>query len=94
MKIVELNNGETMPLLGFGTARLFGEKGKRAIITALKNGVRHLDCAKVYGNEALVGKAIKEAKVERDELFVTSKIWNDLFQKSKFSKETNNFIRK
>eukprot|EP00943_MAST-04B_sp_MAST-4B-sp1_P005588 g5588.t1 len=74
---VKLNNGQTIPLLGFGTARLFGEKGKCAIITALKNGVRHLDCAKVYGNEVLVGKAIKESNVKREALFITSKIWND-----------------
>ena len=51
MTTVKLNDGKTMPILGFGTARLFGEKGKKGIITALQNGIRHLDCAKVYGNE-------------------------------------------
>ena len=39
--------------------------------------VSHLDCAKVYGNEILVGKAIKESKIKREEIFITSKIWND-----------------
>lgn len=77
METVTLNDGHTIPILGFGTARLFGEKGKLGMVTALKNGVRHLDCAKVYGNEVLVGKAIKESGVNRKEIFVTSKIWND-----------------
>ena len=77
MTTVKLNDGKAMPILGFGTARLFGEKGKKGIITALQNGIRHLDCAKVYGNEILVGKAIKESKIKREEIFITSKIWND-----------------
>ena len=68
--------------MGFGTARLFGNKGKTAIKTALQCGVRQLDCAKVYGNEALVENAIREflqesPSVSREDIFVTSKIWND-----------------
>ena len=77
METVALNDGHAIPILGFGTARLFGEKGKLGMVTALKNGVRHLDCAKVYGNEVLVGKAIEESGVSRKEIFITSKIWND-----------------
>ena len=53
MTTVKLNDGKTMPILGFGTARLFGEKGKKGIITALQNGIRHLDCAKVYALASL-----------------------------------------
>ena len=63
MTTVKLNDGKTMPILGFGTARLFGEKGKKGIITALQNGIRHLDCAKVYGNEILVGIIKAEKKL-------------------------------
>ena len=75
-KSVVLNSGRLLPLLGFGTYQIpDDETGLAAIITAVGNGYRLLDCASFYRNEATVGKAI--AKIPRDELYVVSKVWND-----------------
>ncbi|SFT01434.1 aldo/keto reductase [Halostagnicola kamekurae] len=60
--------------LGFGTYSLTGEDGIDALVTALEAGYRHLDTARLYGNEAEVGEAIDRADVDRDELFVATKI--------------------
>ncbi len=78
MQDIKLNNGTTMPQLGFGTWRIKKEAECLAAITsALKAGYRHFDTAQIYGNEALVGKALKASGIKRDELFITTKIWND-----------------
>lgn len=72
-----LNNGVKMPWLGLGVWQ--AEDGREvisAVKAAVKAGYRHIDTAAVYGNEAGVGKAIKECGVPREELFVTSKVWN------------------
>jgi alcohol dehydrogenase (NADP+) len=78
---VQLSTGRSMPLLGIGTARLKAEGAVTAVLEALRAGYRHIDGAKVYGNEAFVGaaiaKAVSEGVVRRSELFVTSKCWND-----------------
>jgi diketogulonate reductase-like aldo/keto reductase len=77
---VTLNTGVEMPLLGFGTWKLSKDDSKQAILNAIKTGYRHIDCASVYGNEKEVGEgiaqAIKDSLVTREELFVTSKLWN------------------
>ncbi len=74
MEYIKLNNGEKMPLLGFGTYILETEKTKESIKTALQSGYRLLDTAKWYNNEEVVGQAIKESKIKREELFITCKI--------------------
>ncbi len=78
---VQLSSGHSMPLLGIGTARLKAEGAITAVLAALSAGYRHIDGAKVYGNEAWVGaaiaQAVSEGVVRRSELFVTSKCWND-----------------
>lgn len=72
-----LNNGVKMPLLGFGTFRVEdGRETKDAVRTALELGYRHIDAASVYGNEESVGQGIKESGVPREEIFITSKVWN------------------
>ena len=67
-------------MLGFGTWRLAGEITAEMIEMAIKIGYRHIDCAAIYGNEKEVGKGIKNAirhgLVKREDLFVTSKLWN------------------
>ncbi|MEM7565693.1 MAG: aldo/keto reductase [Pseudomonadota bacterium] len=77
-------NGAEIPLLGFGTWRLAGEEARRMVREAIGIGYRHIDTAVVYGNEAEVGAGIAEAiadgVVERDELFITTKVWPDSFQ--------------
>ena len=74
----ELNNGVKIPCVGFGTWQTpDGETAVQAVKTALECGYRHIDAAAIYGNEESVGEAIGEAGVKREELFVTSKLWND-----------------
>lgn len=70
-------NGLRMPRLGFGTWRLSGRDGQRAVESALEVGYRHIDTAQMYGNETEVGAAIAASGVRRDELHVTTKVWND-----------------
>lgn len=73
-----LNNGVRIPAVGFGTWRSKdGEEAYQAVLTALKAGYRHIDTAAIYGNEVSVGRAIKDSGVPREELFVTTKLWND-----------------
>jgi diketogulonate reductase-like aldo/keto reductase len=69
-----LNDGSTIPAIGFGTYPLTGADGVTAIASAIEVGYRLLDTAVNYGNEEEVGQAIRRAGVPRDELLVTSKI--------------------
>ena len=79
-----LRTGDEIPAVGLGT---FGSDNydaatiARAVKTAIRNGYRHIDCAAVYGNEREIGKAIAEVIAEgtvtREELWITSKVWND-----------------
>ncbi|GAA2237947.1 aldo/keto reductase [Herbiconiux moechotypicola] len=75
--LITLNNGVTIPQLGFGVFKVDPDKTGRIVRDALDVGYRHLDTAAIYHNEEGVGHAIKEAGVPRDELFVTTKLWND-----------------
>jgi diketogulonate reductase-like aldo/keto reductase len=70
----QLNDGTTLPAIGFGTYPLTGEEGITAIQSALETGYRLLDTAVNYGNEAEVGEAIRRSGVPRDEIQVASKI--------------------
>lgn len=72
-----LNNGVKMPWLGFGVFKVQeGEEVVNSVKTALEVGYRSIDTAAIYGNEEGVGKAIAESNVPREELFVTTKVWN------------------
>jgi 2,5-diketo-D-gluconate reductase A len=70
----QLNDGTTIPPIGFGTAGLRGDAAVEAVTHALENGYRLIDTAVNYGNEVEVGEAIKRSGVPRDEIVVTSKI--------------------
>lgn len=75
---VELLNGERMPRLGLGVWRAkSGAETESAVKAALAAGYRAIDTASLYGNEADVGRAIRDSGIGRDKLFVTSKVWND-----------------
>ena len=75
MRHIILNNGVSMPILGFGTFQLTDpNEGEKAIRTALDIGYRLLDTAQKYGNERIVGDAIKKSGIPRSELFITTKI--------------------
>ncbi|MGY1664867.1 aldo/keto reductase [Geodermatophilus sp. SYSU D00696] len=71
---VPLDGGGAMPLLGFGTWQLTGAACYDAVRTALDAGYRHLDTATMYRNETEVGRALRDAGVDRDEVFVTTKL--------------------
>ena len=72
---VTLNNGEQMPQIGFGVFQVPNEETTTAVAAALKAGYRSIDTAAIYGNEEGVGKALAESGINREELFITSKIW-------------------
>lgn len=74
---ITLNNGVTIPQLGFGVFQIPPSETKAATLTALELGYRHIDTAQMYRNEAEVGQAVRESGIPRDEIFVTSKLNNN-----------------
>lgn len=77
MKEQILLSGDAMPALGLGTWRTKEGALEQAVNEALSLGYRHIDCAHVYGNEHEIGNAIKDSAIDRNELWVTSKLWNN-----------------
>ncbi|WP_010156718.1 aldo/keto reductase [Leucobacter chromiiresistens] len=71
-----LNNGTAIPQLGSGVFLVEPGEAEGVVATALEVGYRHIDTASVYGNEAEVGRALASSGIARDELFVTTKLWN------------------
>ncbi|MEU9332501.1 aldo/keto reductase [Streptomyces sp. NPDC048290] len=71
-----LNNGVEMPQLGFGVWQVPDAEAEQAVATALKAGYRSIDTAAIYGNEEGTGRAVAASGIPRDELFVTTKVWN------------------
>ncbi len=77
MNYLTLHNNVQLPAIGFGTYKL--QEGKEcfeSVKFALENGYRHIDTAAVYENEKSVGEAIRQSGIRREELFVTTKVWN------------------
>lgn len=77
MKDLILNDGNTIPIVGFGTYKATEQEGVDSVKHALLNGYRLIDTAAIYGNEEAVGKGIKASGVARDEIFVTTKLWRE-----------------
>lgn len=75
MKTVTLNNGITMPTVGYGVFKISPEECTRSVIDALEVGYRLIDTAAIYGNETQVGDALRQSGVARDEIFLTTKLW-------------------
>ena len=73
---IGLNNGYGIPCVGYGTWQTPQEIAAVSVKTAIENGYRHIDAAAVYGNERGVGEGILSSGINREELFVTSKVWN------------------
>ncbi len=73
---ITLNNGITMPQLGFGVWQVADDEAEKAVGTALETGYRSIDTAKVYENEAGTGRALRASGLPREEVFVTTKLWN------------------
>jgi len=73
---VVLNNGIEIPQLGFGVWRVPAEETQRVVGDALAAGYRHIDTARLYDNEAAVGAAVRDSGLDRDQVFITTKVWN------------------
>ncbi|KAJ5718186.1 hypothetical protein N7488_003832 [Penicillium malachiteum] len=72
----KLNTGAQIPAVGLGTWRSEPGEVRKAVSFALKNGYNHIDAALIYGNEHEVGQGIKDSGVPREDIFITSKLWN------------------
>lgn len=73
-----LANGVKIPIVGFGTWQTpDGDVAEQSVIDALEAGYRHIDTAAIYGNEESVGRGIAKSGIPREEIFVTTKLWND-----------------
>ena len=77
MKNIVLNNGISMPMLGLGVFRCSEEEAYNSVKSALSIGYTHIDTAMIYENEDAVGQAIKDSKIDRKNLFITTKLWNE-----------------
>src|SRR5690554_166509 len=81
MKTLKFSNGDTIHAIGLGTWKSTGNELKKAIKDAIYAGYRHIDTATNYGNEAIIGEALAEifaeGKIYREDVFITSKLWND-----------------
>ena len=73
---VILNDGNSIPQLGYGVWQVEDDVAEKVVGQAFDAGYRHIDTAKIYGNEAGVGRAIASSSVPRDEMFITTKLWN------------------
>lgn len=73
---VKLNDGTSIPQLGFGVWKVENDEAVAAVSEALKIGYRHIDTAAIYGNEEGVGEAIRNSGIPREEIYLTTKLWN------------------
>ena len=84
MKHLTFSNQDSMPAIGLGTWKSDPGEVHDAVIEAIRAGYRHIDCAAIYGNEPEIGQALsevfKEGIVQREELWITSKLWNSAHQ--------------
>lgn len=95
MNFIELNNGIKIPQLGLGVfLSPTGDSTRNAVKWALGNGYRHIDTAMIYENEADVGIAIEESGVKREDIFLTTKLWNDDIRAGRAEEAFNESLEK
>ena len=75
MEYVTLSNGVKMPIMGYGVYQVTKDECERCVLDALKAGYRSLDTAQSYFNEEEVGNAIQKSELQREEIFLTTKVW-------------------
>ena len=80
MEYKVLNNGVKMPMVGFGTFLNNGDECEKSVCQAIQAGYRLFDCAQIYGNEEVVGNALKKASIDRKDIFLTTKVWFTNFE--------------
>lgn len=77
MDTVRLNTGTDMPAIGFGTWEIFNQAACSAVQSALETGYRLIDTALIYSNEKEVGETVRTSGIPREDIFLTTKLWND-----------------
>ena len=75
--LVEMNDGRSIPVIGFGVWQVPDDVVVDATVKALDVGYRHIDTARIYDNERGVGEALRRSGLDRDDVFITTKVWND-----------------
>lgn len=75
--LLTMNDGRSIPQLGFGVYKIPDEEATEAVLTALEAGYRHIDTASFYANERAVGEGIRRSGLPREDVFVTTKVWKD-----------------
>lgn len=93
MKTLDVQN-KSIPTLGFGTWKLFGDECVTATELALDTGYRHIDTAQIYENEAEVGQAIKNSGIDRGNIFLTTKVWMENVSQNKMAESVDESLRK
>ncbi len=97
MKNLTFTNGDKLPAIGLGTWKSAPGEVFNAVIEAIKAGYRHIDCAAIYGNEAEVGQAIEKVLADqvlrREDLWVTSKLWNNAHRREQVRPALENTLR-
>ena len=80
MKYASLNNGAKMPMAGIGTFLLTPDEAEASVVSALQNGYRLIDTANAYVNEKAVGRAMKKSGLQREEIFLETKLWPSFYE--------------
>lgn len=93
MKNIRIQNTD-IPTLGFGTWKLRGDECVRATELAIDVGYRHIDTAQIYENEEAVGQAIKNSRIDRHDIFLTTKVWMENVPKAKLAKSVDVSLKK
>ena len=82
MEYTTLNNGVKMPMAGIGTFLLTPDEAENSVLSALKNGYRLVDTANAYVNEKAVGRAMKKSGLQREEIFLETKLWPSFYEQA------------
>lgn len=89
-----LNDGNKIPMLGYGVFEIPDDECTDCVLRAMECGYRHVDTAQIYGNEAGVGRAVQSCGIPREELFITSKIWVKQYDYDKALKSIDESLKK